>query len=99
MDYNSGSNRTSNFTYSKTTPELHDMKSDYQLFVSITKVKDTKIERNPFIKKRQVIILSVLQHNTKAEIIQLQVSNLKFILDTYNWIPTIGHLLDLAITA
>ena len=40
MEYNSGSNRASNFRFKITstiTPELYDTKSYYQLIVSITK--------------------------------------------------------------
>ena len=59
MEYNSGSNRASNFKSdrfeitSPTTPELYDTKSYYQLIVSITKCENLSTSLGPFINLRE----------------------------------------------
>ena len=76
MEYNSGSNRASNFKSaervargrfeitSTITPELYDTKSNYQLIVSITKyenVQYTRLSSFYVYSKHREYILSELQ--------------------------------------
>ena len=72
MEYNSGSNRASNFNYERDYPELYDTKSYYQLIASIKKIeigKSLQFE-NLFCVKKIIGLFSRLykqQENSKKE--------------------------------